>query len=588
MMHFHKLALEEEMHQRSTTPFEATEHSEMYTWNNNGFIMFSLGYCLLYDTHHESNIDRINTAGQSADILRKMDSSVDPCNNFYKFACGQFLNTTYIAPHRKSIYWYPEVIHDSSNKLGLIFQSGITKNDIKPFQQVKQFHRQCMNRTNVIEQDKIILDILNKLGGWPVIKGDEWNSTNIDWIKLPAMLLNAGYSETSNCFLQLTIRHSESNLTNYFIDFSPTDQLRLQQNTSFNDPENVEFYNSLVDYAVGLGADKERAKQELMESIKFEIELTNISLSARDEVEKDESSLDNFMTINEMIKKWPTIDWLTYINEIFSVSPDINKANKNETVIINYPSYMTKLAKLINLTPKRVLVNYALTRIIMKSLEYIDFQDNIIFDKSQLKNDSSAWTVCIVKTVNYLPQLTNALYIQKYIKNKTKIETINMASNIKEEVINVIRQVKWLDEETRNNAMNKIQKMRMKIGYPDIYDNVENITKVFHDFELDGRTHLHNVLSIHRFSMIYSIRSKRNKVELDNWKYWFTVNTFQAFYFYDNVCSISPLFLQRPFIDVERPAYMNYGAVGTIIGHEFVHAIGSEGRQFDDKGYKRN
>lgn len=150
------------------------------------------------------------------------------------------------------------------------------------------------------------------------------------------------------------------------------------------------------------------------------------------------------MTIYEMIKKWPTIDWLTYINEIFSVSPDINKANKNETVIINCPSYITKLAKLISLTPKRVLANYALTRVIMKSLKYIDFQGEIIFDKSQSKNDSSAWTACIWKTNDYLPQMVSALYIQKYIKNKTKIETINMTSNIKKELINAIRQVNKL------------------------------------------------------------------------------------------------------------------------------------------------
>lgn len=79
-----------------------------------------------------------------------MDSSVDPCNNFYKFACGQFLNTTYIAPHQTLIDWDNEVIPDFEDKLGLIFQSGITTNDIKPFQQVKQFHRQCMNRSEYL------------------------------------------------------------------------------------------------------------------------------------------------------------------------------------------------------------------------------------------------------------------------------------------------------------------------------------------------------------------------------------------------------------------------------------------------------
>lgn len=58
--------------------------------------------------------------------------------------------------------------------------------------------------------------------------------------------------------------------------------------------------------------------------------------------------------------------------------------------------------------------------------------------------------------------------------------------------------------------------------------------------------------------------------------------------FNDLSIGISPLFLQRPFIDVERPAYMNYGAIGTIIGHEMVHAIDNSGRQFNDKGYERN
>ncbi|KAK0161693.1 hypothetical protein PV327_008112 [Microctonus hyperodae] len=525
----------------------------------------------------------------AANILTKMDSSVDPCDNFYKFACGQFLNSTIITPNSSPISQKSEVMDDMVHKFALIFESGITKNEIKPFRQAKQFYRQCMNRKNLIKhQDKIILDILNKLGGWPVIMGDDWNSTNIDWIKLPAMLSNAGYSQTSQWLLQLKIRKSKDDLTKYFIDLSPTDQLRLQQNIPFNDPENIKFYKSLVDYAVELGAEKERAKQELMESINFEIELANIASSARDEMKRNESSLDNFMTIDEMIRKWPTIDWLTYINEIFSMSPDINKAEKNETVIINYPSYMTKLATLINFTSKRVLVNYALTQVVIKSLQYIDFHEIIILDKSQSKIALDALQVCTLKTIDHLPQITSALYIQKYIKNKTKIETINMASIIKKEPINVIHQVEWLDEQTRDKAIKKIQNMKDKIGYPDIYDNLENITKTFHDFELDGRTYLHNLLSSNRFHMIQYIRSRRNTVELDNIEYWFPVQSLEAFYFYDNVFSIAPLLLQRPFIDVEQPAYMNYGGIGSIIGHEIVHAIDNEGRQFDNEGHKRN
>ncbi|KAK0094533.1 hypothetical protein PV326_010653, partial [Microctonus aethiopoides] len=191
----------------------------------------------------------------AADILENMDPSVNPCDNFFKFTCGQFLNSTFPIPDKKMASLRSDMDEDIVTRLGGLLNSSISENDIELFRQTKQLYRQCLDRKTISEQqDKNILDILNKFGGWPVVMGDTWNSTDIDWTNTPAIF----------SYAQLLIQP---------IATTYQDHYPVKNFTNYSD-DSV-YYNFLVKYAVKLGAEEDRAKKEIMEAIKFESDLLN-------------------------------------------------------------------------------------------------------------------------------------------------------------------------------------------------------------------------------------------------------------------------------------------------------------------------
>ncbi|KAK0157462.1 hypothetical protein PV328_011205 [Microctonus aethiopoides] len=340
------------------------------------------------------------------------------------------------------------------------------------------------------------------------------------------------------------------------------------------------YYNFLIKYAVKLGAEEDRAKKEIMEAIKFESDLLNISSSAFRVIETNKSNPQNFMTIDEMMKQWPTIEWLTYINTVFSMVSDTKKINKIETVIVNYPTFITNFEKFISFTPKRVLINYAFGRAIIDLLQLTNLGSNTIFENKDLEmKDENDWRNCVRQTADSLPEIVTALYIRNFIRDDEKLEAMNITSNIKTEFIKAINefQAKWLDIETRNNASHKIMSSKTKIGYPDLYRNDNEITGIFRDLQLGESTYLHKVWKIHRFNAAFTLRGMRDKEQyFQTWmpalsESWRTVNA--VYYEPDNVFTVSPNYLQRPAIDKRQPSYMNYGRLGYIIGHELTHII---------------
>ncbi|KAK0086413.1 hypothetical protein PV325_003243 [Microctonus aethiopoides] len=453
----------------------------------------------------------------AADILENMDPSVNPCDNFYKFTCGQFLNSTFATPDKKRVNWSSDMYEKIVIRLGGLLNSKISENDIELFRQTKQLYRQCLDRKTITEQqDKNVLDILNKFGGWPVVMGDTWNSTDIDWTNTPAIF---SYAELLSCegyFLTLGLHINEKNPNITFFYIQPIsntyqDQYPVKNFTNYSD-DSV-YYNFLVKYAVKLGAEKDRAKKEIMEAIKFENDLLNISLSAFYVDETNESNPQNFMTIDEMMKQWPTIEWLTYINSVFSMISDPKKINKNEKVIVNYPTFITNFEKFISSTPKRVLINYAFGRVIIDLLERTNPGSSIFFENEQLGmiNDKNDWRDCVKQTVDNLPEIVTALYVRNFIKDDEKLEAMNITSNIKTEFIKAINEAKWDKEQYFQTWM------------PALSES------------------------------------------------WRTINA--VYYEPDNVFTVSPNYLQRPAIDKRQPSYMNYGRIGYIIGHELTHII---------------
>lgn len=137
-------------------------------------------------------------------ILNAIDSSTDPCNDFYRFACGNFIENTFIPDDKLAVDTFTDLSDHIDIQLRTIIEDEIDPNESRVFTLVKQLHRSCMNRTEV---EAVGLEpfhtILQKIGGWPAVEGETWNETAFDWIESVRQMRQIGL--TTNYLLATTV-----------------------------------------------------------------------------------------------------------------------------------------------------------------------------------------------------------------------------------------------------------------------------------------------------------------------------------------------------------------------------------------------
>lgn len=137
-------------------------------------------------------------------ILNSIDSSVEPCDDFYQFACGKFVRETHIPDDKLAVDTFNTLADQIDIQLRTIIDDDIDPNESRVFKLVKKMHKSCMNRTAV---EVLGLDafkqIINDIGGWPAVEGSTWNATGWDWIESIGRMRQIGL--TTNYLFSTTI-----------------------------------------------------------------------------------------------------------------------------------------------------------------------------------------------------------------------------------------------------------------------------------------------------------------------------------------------------------------------------------------------
>uniref|UniRef100_A0AAG5CRY6 Peptidase M13 C-terminal domain-containing protein n=1 Tax=Anopheles atroparvus TaxID=41427 RepID=A0AAG5CRY6_ANOAO len=145
----------------------------------------------------------------------------------------------------------------------------------------------------------------------------------------------------------------------------------------------------------------------------------------------------------------------------------------------------------------------------------------------------------------------------------------------------LVRDTTWMDWQTKQSTLRKSQAMRSLIGFPEWILDQQRLEQHYLGMKVNESTHLENMMEEVQRKNIIKLRRWRNKHELD----WDTLPTnVNAFHtFQENAITIPIAILQYPFYHLGLEA-LNYGAIGTVLGHELTHGFDDSGRQFDKNG----
>lgn len=472
-----------------------------------------------------------------------MDSTVDPCDNFYRFTCGKFLKEAKIPDDQVMTSVLLSLNDKIQEQLKTMIDQPIKPNDLKPFKLAKNFFKLCTNKTAIEEQGLgPMKKIIKNIGGWPVLEEDRWNESDFNWIKVSHKLSKMGFFV--NHFIEINIEADMKNTTKnviyldqpyswsrYRYDLSsfPNKNLKLKNLNYLNENSNNNIYlNYIIEIATIFGANRKFAMNEFESIFNFHRELKNIMIP--DENLRNYTLLYNPMTVKELNKKYPSISWKEYLNQNL---PSNIKIDENEFVTVLTPKYIENLEKLINKTPKRILANYLIWRVVQSSGLYLT--DNIrqkalnylkaITGETKIKE---RWKECIEIIQDKMPIAMSALYTRNYFDKNVKNHTQDLVREIYKQFYKILENIDWMDNVTKRNAIEKLENIGYQIAFPDeLFDDVK-IIKFYENLKLNGHSYLEDILSLRLFEMKNSFGKLKNKVEKYSWENFGNLATVNA------------------------------------------------------------
>ncbi|XP_044751900.1 neprilysin-2-like [Coccinella septempunctata] len=517
----------------------------------------------------------------AANILRNMNPKVDPCEDFYEFACGRYIENNFIPEDEVEIVSFSEVGDRIDENYRNLLEKPIDENEIVPFQYTKKLYRMCMNYSKTEQEDfKLFKSMMKELGGWPVLEGNYWNEKAFDWKATQYNFRKLGFSHTQliSSYVGVDAKNSTKRI---FTIGQPCSGFAKLLKKGMNETLVRAYYEYLVDIAILYGADKNQAVKDMKQYLEFRIELAKIMSLPE---ERRNASLEyNKMTIRELQVNYPSIPWLQYINT--KLEPFVT-LTYDDYVVVTEPEYIGKLEKLLAVTPKRAIANYLFVYI----AEYRHFNDDmrkraLEFEKISygVEADVPQWRKCVYGNSLHLAQ--SAMYVRHFMKGKSKNSVHELLKDIKSTFMENLKKNTWMDHKTKKRAIQKAEAMRSYVGYPDELLDDEEIEKYYEGLVIDEDSLLKTSLAKSIWYRNKYLRKYYEPYEKNDWKDKAFPTMVNAFYEQtDNSIVIPSGILHQPFFDYDRPQYLNYGSIGFVIGHEIIHGFDDQGRQYDKFG----
>ena len=302
---------------------------------------------------------------------------------------------------------------------------------------------------------------------------------------------------------------------------------------------------------------------------------TRLAKAAYNNVElRDPIKNYNKMSISELQELVPQVDWKAYFEalgvELDSLSvgqiPHLQEAGK---MLADEP--LEDLKTLFTWQAIEGAASYLTTEIYMTSF---DFYGKVLSGREE---PSPLWKRAVGIVNGTLGEAVGQMYVAKYFPEENKERMLALVHNLQKALGIRIRNLAWMSDETKVKALEKLNAITIKIGYPDEWRDYSKL-----DINPED-TYYANLERAAKFEQEYSLSYLGKPVDKKKW--YMTPQTVNAYYnpSSNEICFPAGI-LQYPFFDMNADDAFNYGAIGVVIGHEMTHGFDDQGCQFDKDG----
>ncbi len=508
--------------------------------------------------------------GLSSGIVKKnMDTTVNPGDNFTRYVNGTWFKTAKI-PADRATYGAGAILHEKSQEdVKAIIENAAKGNpqDGTEEQKIGDFYESYMN---VKVRDSIGLKPLQQ------------EFKKIDAIANAKDL--AAYFAYANKIgnmipLSIGVLEDFKDPTKYMI-YSWQGGIGLPDREYYfmKDDKSASIRAKYVIHIenmlklAGIADAKAKAAQIMA------LETMIASQHMKKEETRNMPALYNKYAVSSLRTLNPALDWNTYLSEAGIKNLD--------SLVVTQVAYTKNLNSILKNTPLNVWKTYlkwSATKGAATSLNTALDKENFNFESGVLygiKEQRPLWRRAVSAVNGDLGEIVGKVYVEKHFPPAAKERMLALVKNLLKAYESSIKELDWMSEDTKKQALDKLNKFTPKIGYPDKWRDYSALKVVKNDLYGNRKR-----------AAMFEYYRKLNKVgkPVDKTEWEMTPQTVNAYYNpLMNEIVFPAAILQPPYFDMNAEDAVNYGAIGGVIGHEIGHGFDDQGSNFDGNGVMRN
>ncbi|ACO32658.1 peptidase, M13 family [Acidobacterium capsulatum ATCC 51196] len=508
-----------------------------------------------------------------------IDHSVKPGNNFYEYANGEWLKHTVIPPDRVAVGGFSIVADRTDKRVKSIIENAEKANTAPATNErmIADLYHSYMDtqaidaeglkplqpRMRQIDAIHSRKDLARVLGETLRADVDALNDTNFHTLNLFGLWVAPDFNDPNHYTAYLLQGGLVLPNRAYYLDSSAhMQQIRMA----------YQKHIATMFELAGFDHAPERAAR--VYRLELALAKTHWSLEENEDIHK----ANNPWTQAEFAAKAPGLDWKTYF--------EAAGLAHQKSFIVWEPSAFTGEAALVAGTPLDAWKDWLRYHLIeqnasglpskMAEAEFDFFGKTLNGAEQQRPRDHRG--VMLVNDV--LGDAVGQIYAKRYFSAQEKAKVQALVANLIATYHKRLEANTWLAPSTKKEAIKKLDSLKVSVGYPDSWESYAGL-------EIKAEDLMGNLMRARLFHYRYELSRIGQPVNRREWCMEpQTVNAVNLPL--DNALNFPAAILQPPFYDPKAPDAFNYGAIGSVIGHEISHTFDAEGSTFDAEGQVRN
>ena len=494
--------------------------------------------------------------------LANLDTTAVPQNDFYQYACGGWMANNPLTPEYSRFGSFDKLGLNNLEQVNGLIKEIAAKNHPQGSiaQKIGDFYNMAMDTARRDQE-----------GIEPVQKTLDQIANISERAELSSMLGEAMEFGLWAMYVDADAMNSSMNILN---EYQAGFALGEKEYYLDTDEQTTAIRNAYVAYVEKMfgifGYDN--AAERAQTVLRLE---TRIAKAAYSNVElRDPQANYNKMSVAELQQLVPQIDWNAYFKGV-GIAPD--------SLSVGQIPHLQEVGRMLDEEPLEDLKTLFAWQVMDGAASYLtteiynasfDFYGRVISGKEE---PSPLWKRAVGIVNGTLGEAVGQMYVKKYFPEENKARMLALVKNLQKALGIRIENLGWMSDETKTKALEKLNAITIKIGYPDTWRDYTALEVNAAD------TYYANIQRAAKFEQDYSMSYLGKPVDKTKW--YMTPQTVNAYYnpSSNEICFPAGI-LQYPFFDMSADDAFNYGAIGVVIGHEMTHGFDDQGCQFDKDG----